>query len=346
MSYLLQTLNKALSLKRPHNSSTTNYFTRWLSTQIENIRPTHYDQCGNLHVDMRHSAENRTLFTAHVDTVHHSQGKNSILKTRERWSANGDVLGADDGAGCAILLHMIMEGIPAYYIFTQGEEKGGIGSKFLAEHSGDLLKQFDRAIAFDRKATDSVITHQWPGRCCSDTFASALSDELNLSEKFMYSPDDSGVYTDTAEFISIIPECTNVSVGYYNEHSQGEYLDMIHFEDLARAVLKVNWDALPTERDPTVIDNYEDFLDIKNPEYMEFLEDALYDALTDSLYGYHRPLADLVSESIYPENPTTALKFIDTRKFTPRFINEMMGLISASNPDTILDLIFERTYRG
>jgi putative aminopeptidase FrvX len=57
------------------------------------------------------------------------------------------MLGADDGAGCAMLMHLIHSGVPAYYIFTVGEEKGGIGATWLAKHKPDLLKQFDRAKA-------------------------------------------------------------------------------------------------------------------------------------------------------------------------------------------------------
>ena len=35
-------------------------------------------------------------------------------------------------------------------------------------------------------------------------------------------PDDTGLFTDSANFIGVIKECTNISVGYYNEHSTSE----------------------------------------------------------------------------------------------------------------------------
>ncbi len=31
-------------------------------------------------------------------------------------------------------------------------------------------------------------------------------------------PEDTGVLTDSAQFMGIVPECTNISVGYYDEH--------------------------------------------------------------------------------------------------------------------------------
>jgi len=349
MNHLLKTLNKALSLKRPHGSNTVRFFTSYLASQIPEEIPSFFDNCGNLHVDNRHDTSNRTLFVAHVDTVHHKEGPNSIRKTKEKWYANGDALGADDGAGCALLIHMISNNIPAYYIFTQGEEVGGIGAKFLRKHSMELLSQFDRAIAFDRKATDSIITHQWAGRCCSDEFASTLSDVLNSSERFMYSPDDTGVYTDTAEFADIIPECTNISVGYNNEHSDKECLDIIHFEDLARAIITTDWDALPTLRDPNEIEEdiygYGTYPYPLNEEDCDFLEMDTIDALSDALYGNYRPISDLIAEAIYPEDPITVLKFINTRKMTPKLINEMLNLLDVDTPDSVLNIMFDRVYK-
>ena len=230
-SPLYKTLARALSMKRPHATRGVEEFTDWLHAHLpkRSYIAVSYDEAGNLHVDARIDDTNRTLFVAHVDTVHRECGPNKIRKTQGMWYADGACLGADDGAGCALLMHMLHAQIPAYYIFTQGEERGGIGAKYLADHSPELLGQFDRAIAFDRRGIDSVITHQGWGRCCSDDFASALSGELCADGVLMYLGDDTGVYTDTAEFVDIIPECTNISVGYNNEHSDRETLDIHHF---------------------------------------------------------------------------------------------------------------------
>jgi hypothetical protein len=123
----------------------------------------------------------------------------------------------------------------------------------LRRHYPALLAQFDRAVAFDRRSTISVISHQGMGRCCSDVFATALSNWLN-DLGMMMQPDDSGIYTDTAEWTDIIAECTNVSCGYFNEHSTDEWLDLNHFNDLVKAVVQLDWDALPIARDPKAFD--------------------------------------------------------------------------------------------
>lgn len=238
-------LDRALTTKRPHKAFSTIKFCSWL----EKLLPEHtVDGCGNIHVDLR-APNSKSLFVAHVDTVHRTGGKNKVIKTDKLWSASGAPLGADDGAGVAILMHMIGSRVPGYYIFTQGEEVGGIGAKWLADNMPDLLKQFSRAIAFDRRATYSVITHQGWDRCASEEFADTLSDVFNRLG-MLYAGDDTGVYTDTAEFTRFIPECTNISAGYDMEHSERETLDMEHFTELLRCVTKIQWDSLPIVRDP------------------------------------------------------------------------------------------------
>jgi len=251
-SRLMSMLYFALSLKRPHKGSGEQKLLEAIAQHIPRGFPKHYDEAGNLHVDARQTEANRTLFVSHVDTVHRDDGVNAIKQTPSVWYASGSQLGADDGAGTAMLMHLLYHKVPAYYIFTVGEECGGVGAKVVSDDQA-LLKQFDRAIAFDRRNNSSVITHQGYGRCCSDAFAEALSDKFN-DAGLLYMPDDGGVYTDTAEFVDVIPECTNISIGYMAEHTDREALDILHFRHLADAVLSFDWDNLPTERDPSVDD--------------------------------------------------------------------------------------------
>lgn len=372
---LYNTLDRALSLARPHASQTTLDFTCLLWEML----PEHLsgprswlDEANNLHIDNRTQTEHRTLFVAHVDTVHRKEGPNAIIKTPTQWSAGtpGQCLGADDGAGIALLMLLIDANVPGYYIFTQGEECGGIGAKHLAEDHYELLSQFDRAIAFDRKGTDNVITHQGWSRCASDEFGLALADALNATDAdggLFFSPDDTGVYTDTAEFTAIIPECTNLSVGYNSNHGDKETLDMVFFEQLARAVLIVDWDALPTERDPSVVDEeeigwtmtssyasvwdkytlkttyaqtpYDDsFDDISDAEW---LVEAVYDAKV----GIFGPLIDMIAECAFPEDMTLAIRHIDRKRLTDEVLDAITDIAKDSNVDTALLYAFDVAYR-
>jgi hypothetical protein len=367
-SILHKTLARALSAKRPHNTVAVSDFTEWL---FEALPPTlkgftSVDGAGNLHIDNR-VAGSRTLFIAHVDTVHKETGANKIRKTASTWYADGAALGADDGAGVAMLMHMIHSGINGYYIFSQGEECGGIGAKFLEKNHAPLLAQFDRAIAFDRRGTDSIISHQGWGRCASDVFCQALADELNLhDENLMYTPDDTGVYTDTAEFVDIIPECTNISVGYDHEHSQQETLNIHHYELLSQAVLAVQWDKLPTDRDPTVPEykktkydtawwtNYGVYGDATthnkdvDSKYFGTWQDDDYwqtedllDGLYDAMAGSYDFLLEQISEAVYPEQPDLALRFLNRRLLTDELLQEALIQARTYDATTVLCTLFD-----
>lgn len=192
--------------------------------------------------------KSRTIFAAHLDTACRQQVDvkhsiyNGIVST-----AGNTVLGADDKAGVTVMLYMIKNKIPGTYYFFVGEEVGCIGSSDAAE-KGFFMGAYDRIISFDRRGTSSVITHQSGKRCCSDEFAQALSKELNKEKNLFYRKDNTGVYTDSAEFINLIPECTNVSVGYYNEHTFNETQDILHLYKLSKSCLNVDWENLPIKR--------------------------------------------------------------------------------------------------
>ena len=214
------------------------------------------DEFGNLFIKI---GESDVMFTSHLDTatsaltdVIHVEEDN-IIKTDGK-----SILGADDKAGVTIMLHMIQNKIPGLYYFFLGEEVGCVGSKKLADKlSTDKLEYLNKVISFDRRGTDSVITYQASSRCCSDEFGQALATQLNTAETtFKYKNDPTGVYTDSAKFTKIYPECSNISVGYYSEHTFSERQDIKHLELLANACLKVDWLALPVKRDPSKTDYY------------------------------------------------------------------------------------------
>lgn len=366
-SILYKTLCRALSLKRPHNGEGAALFTGWLCDNTPRHLDLTIDAAGNVHIDARNGPKNRTLFVAHVDTVHHADGPNKFIKAHGRWFAKDAPLGADDGAGCAMLMHLLHSGVPGYYIFTQGEERGGIGAKHLADEHADLLKQFDRAIAFDRRGIDSVITHQGYGRCCSDEFADALADALNVDDRLMYLPDNTGVYTDTAEFTGIIPECTNISVGYDHEHSDKESLDIYHFMALAERVVQIAWDELPTSRDPMAYESllasqWEDYYRVPSstsvsPSFSnwQFDDDTyeiryvdndevqdVYEAIQDAKAGYPGWLVELICESVYPEDTELARRFVRASRLKDHAIlDDALDALKTYGPHTTLASLFD-----
>ncbi len=209
------------------------------------------DEFGNLFIKI---GESDVMFTSHLDTATSALSQvNHVIDGKYIKTDGKSILGADDKAGVTIMLYMIENKIPGLYYFFLGEEVGCVGSKKVAgKQKDEKIPGINKVISFDRRGTTSVITFQTSRRCCSDVFGEALSKQLNLAdESFSYKNDPTGILTDSVQFISIYPECTNISVGYQSEHTYSEVQDIEHLEKLAEACLKVDWNSLPVERDPS-----------------------------------------------------------------------------------------------
>jgi hypothetical protein len=214
-----------------------------------------YDEFGNRYIQVGDSTS--VMFTSHLDTATSQKcAVNHVIDGKVCKTDGKSILGADDKAGVTIMLWMIFNKIPGLYYFFLGEEVGCVGSKALANKLKlQKIEGITKVISFDRRGFDSVITYQASSRCCSDKFAQALADSLNSKNKlFSYKPDPTGIWTDSAQFVKIYSECTNISVGYKSEHTNSESQDLDHLEQLADACLLVDWEALPVERDPSVVD--------------------------------------------------------------------------------------------
>jgi hypothetical protein len=208
---------------------------------------TRKDKHGNYFYQIGNS---RTVFTCHLDTASYTHGKvNHVFDLNYIRTDGTSILGADDKAGMTVLLYMIHRKVPGTYYFFIGEERGCIGSRAAARDKSDFT-YYDRMISFDRRGTTSVITHQSSRRSCSDKFAQELSDRLSI-RGLSFRPDDTGVYTDSAEFVDVIPECTNISVGYNKEHTNQESQNIEFLEKLCEVCAVVDFETLPTHRDPT-----------------------------------------------------------------------------------------------
>ena len=246
-------LHDMLRYKRPHNSSTE---ADWIERFIKPYQPYAIDDAAL--VVLVHNPDGtypKVMFSCHTDTVHRDDGRQHICYNRskqEYYKKDGKPLGADDAAGAWLMLEMMDNQVPGAYVFHRAEECGGIGSTHIADHYPAFLKQFSYAVAFDRRGSVSVITHQGFSRCASDEFAQALADAINEDGISMYEPDDTGVFTDTANYTHIIPECTNIACGYANEHSGNETLHLPTLFALRDACIRIDWQSLPAVRDPSV----------------------------------------------------------------------------------------------
>ncbi len=193
----------------------------------------------------------RTIFTSHLDTytstvedIHHSI-KGDFIHTD-----GSSILGADDKAGVLIMLYMIENKIPGNYIFFTGEERGGVSSRRFTEvpeTSKWIKHNIDRIIAFDRGGYNQIVTSFYGTSGCSKLFAKNLkSRNFKISGKEFKLVD--GRFCDATNFIDFVPECVNLSVGYFKEHTVEECVDMKYLYEIAKVYSNIEWELLTPHR--------------------------------------------------------------------------------------------------
>mgnify|MGYP005815145481 FL=1 len=245
MAYALKSMQELLdmlTIARPHQSKGEEEYIRAF------IEPwTDYtDAFGNLHKTVFEIGKNREkiepniLFSSHTDTVHRKDGPQTINVYKNKVvTSESTCLGADDTVGNYLMISMIEKGIPGKYIFHRGEERGGLGSSYIAKETPEVLDPIDFAIAFDRKDTNDVVQYQNGERCCSKEFASQLAKILGMT-----GGDPHGTFTDTASYVELVPECSNVSVAYWDQHSKHERCDLKEIASLEERILCADWKSL------------------------------------------------------------------------------------------------------
>jgi hypothetical protein len=228
---------------RPHGSAAEQAFTARFLQPLG----AEADGFGNLWLRI---GDAPILWSSHVDTCHRRGGEQSIVVTqglaRLDPSTPSNCLGADCTAGVWLMTEMIRAGIAGLYAFHRGEERGGLGSRHVAQLEPHRLDGILAAIAFDRRGASSIITHQGRLRTCSDAFALSLADAIGLD----HAPDPTGIFTDTANYAGLVCECTNVSVGYEDEHTPHETLDLTYLLRLRDALVAIDTRQLAFAREP------------------------------------------------------------------------------------------------
>ena len=238
----LQLLKDILVHRRAHSSIDEQNFLEWYRPFLAQYCDIEEDDSGNWIV--RVGKEYTVMHSAHMDTVHNRRIEQNYQTIRyhkqtgiiSRPYGSTECLGADDGAGIYVLHHLIKAQRPGLYIFHRGEERGGIGSGWLVTNTPEVVKGITHCFAYDRKGTTSVITHQMGQRCCSDELATIFANKTGMD----FRPDPTGSFTDSAQYTHLIPECTNISVGYYAQHSGRETQDSKFLLKLTEALVNTD----------------------------------------------------------------------------------------------------------
>lgn len=234
-----------LEYRRPARSETEQEF---IARYIDTLPGVYADDYGNRLVLTPGS---RVMISCHTDSVHRVSGKQRLRVSRHglvslsHKETLSNCLGADDCAGIYAAIRMIEAGVRVSYVFHRDEESGGNGSAWLARYYPDWLAQFDVCLALDRRGTQDVIVSQSCGKCASDEFALGLASQLAMGHSA-----SGGLFTDSARYVDLIPECSNLSIGYQFEHSRREVLDLEYLDRVTDRLIAVDWAKVPVVRKP------------------------------------------------------------------------------------------------
>ena len=198
-------------------------------------------------VFVRGNRKDAATLVAHADTYpsrdfdyakHEISEKNGIIR-----SASPDYgLGADDRAGCAIL--WLLKDSGHNLLITDGEECGRIGAEWLMSSKRDIAEIIHKSsfmIQFDRK---NGRDYKYYNIRVSEEFIKYIEKETGYSEP------DKDSSTDIVTLCNDKNSCcgVNLSVGYYNEHTVNESLNIEEWSNTLKiAKLMLN---KPLERFP------------------------------------------------------------------------------------------------
>jgi len=308
----MYSLVEMLRYKRPQGSKTQRKFCQRF------LEPTFGkpDKFGN-YVKIVGDKPN-LCFTAHHDTVHKDDGFqkliicNDVVSVADQTASN--CLGADCTTGIWLILGMIEFGVRGVYVIHAAEESGCEGSRELVASKPDWLSHIDSVISFDRYGQRSIITHQMGMRTASDAFAKSFASVVDMP---LLAPDDGGSYTDSNEYSDVVSECTNISVGYYNQHTNKEVQDIDYADQLLIALCQADWSGLVFERDPSVVD------DLWYGSYARYSK-----ADDDNLYALEQLIVDY---------PSRVAEMLDSYGITPAQLMEECHIDDMSRYYTYAD---------
>lgn len=151
---------------------------------------------------------------AHLDTVFGSGVVDLYYDQRKgmMWSPQG--LGSDDRAGIFAILQIVQSGLRPSIILTTDEERGGLGAQKLAKRECPI--PFLRyMIQLDRRGNNDCVFYD----CYCPSFIEYVESFGFLEKK--------GSYSDISFLMPAWQVCgVNLSVGYEDEHSYTEHLDI------------------------------------------------------------------------------------------------------------------------
>lgn len=170
------------------------------------------------------------MLVAHLDTVHKSLPSIICYSKDGKYMMSPQGIGGDDRCGVYIILALLEKlSFKPYVVFTMGEEIGGVGADaFITYMCGHDIPELKYIVEYDRKGNKDCVFYS-----CDNPDFTEFVEQFGFKEAY-------GTFSD----ISIIaPEfgvaAVNLSSGYYNPHTEHEYVSFDDMNDIINKSLKM-----------------------------------------------------------------------------------------------------------
>lgn len=188
-----------------------------------------YDEYGNIFIGFNENSAGLPILVAHTDNVL-GVDKEPVFDLSCRYIKGvKDGIGFDDKAGIMAIITLWQHFKEQKFriIFPADEETGGCGSEVM-----DDSKYIDAKwiLELDRKGNNDFIQTSGGERLCSDAFASKFVEMGFKIAEGVFT--DVNVFKPRANWINM----ANISIGYYEPHTDKEYLDTVAFERVINKV--------------------------------------------------------------------------------------------------------------
>lgn len=188
-----------------------------------------FDEYGNIFIGFNDDSAGLPILVAHTDNVLGGDKEPVFDLSRRYIKGVKDGIGFDDKAGIMAIItlwHYFKEQ-KFRIILPANEEVGGIGS---GQMDTAWYSDAKWILELDRKNKNDFIQTSGGDRLCSDAFAQKFID-LGFKKA-------EGVFTDVNIFKPNAPEINmaNISIGYFEPHTDKEYLDTVAFENVINKI--------------------------------------------------------------------------------------------------------------
>lgn len=210
----------------PSRSGEEELMQQFICDYLDNLEIEYnIDDIGNIY---NISYEDKPLLNAHMDTVQDLTDSKlqKFAKIRGDILSGYGVIGADDKCGIFIILELLKE-MRFNFLFCVQEEVGLMGSSYFEKRN--FFSDLPYGITLDRFGNSDIICNY--NDYGTKEFEKTLSD---IGKAYGYTP-DRGVLSDADNISDQISTC-NLSVGYYNHHTKGEFVAVSELENALKFV--------------------------------------------------------------------------------------------------------------